>query len=336
MPDNQVRIPLEDMKSTLSEILRRYHFNQQNADLISRITAESSLDGVYSHGINRFPRFIESIMKGFVKVDKRSVLFRKSGNIEQWDGQLGPGILNAWICMNRAIEISEKGAIGCVALQNTNHWMRGGTYGWQAAEAGYIGICFTNTMPNMVPWGGIEPGIGNNPFIIAIPRSEGHIVLDMAMSQYSFGKMEEYRMNNEDLPFPGGFDEHGELTTRPDTIINNGKALPIGYWKGSALSVMLDILAATLSGGETTSRISGREEEYGLSQVFLAIDPGILSEVQRNRIMNEIISFTKNVKAIKPGEKIYYPGERTMITRKKNLQNGIPVNRKIWEQILQL
>ena len=78
-----------------------------------------------------------------------------------------------------------------------NHWMRGGSYGWQAADAGVIGICWTNTLPNVPPWGASEPRIGNNPLIIAIPRPPAHVVLDMAMSQFSVGALASYRTRGE-------------------------------------------------------------------------------------------------------------------------------------------
>jgi 3-dehydro-L-gulonate 2-dehydrogenase len=89
--------------------------------------------------------------------------------MERWNGKLGMGNLVAKKAMARAIELAGKLGIGCVAVRNTNHWMRGGTYGWQAADAGCIGICWTNTFPNMPAWGGTDPRIGNNPFVLAIP-----------------------------------------------------------------------------------------------------------------------------------------------------------------------
>ena len=72
--------------------------------------------------------------------------------------------------MDRAVELAKQYGIGVVALGNNNHWMRGGSYGWQAADQGCIGICWSNTQPNMPAWGGIDKKIGNNPFIMAIPR----------------------------------------------------------------------------------------------------------------------------------------------------------------------
>ena len=102
--------------------------------------------------------------------------------------------------MERAIALGREHGVGCVAMANTNHWMRGGTYGWQAAEAGMIGICWTNTMPNLPPWGGAERVIGNNPLIIAVPRANGPVVLDMAMSQFSYGALKSSRKRGEMLP----------------------------------------------------------------------------------------------------------------------------------------
>ena len=75
--------------------------------------------------------------------------------------------------MARAIALARAHGIGCVALANTNHWMRGGSYGWQAADAGVIGICWTNTLANLPPWGAADPRIGNNPLVIAVPRAAG-------------------------------------------------------------------------------------------------------------------------------------------------------------------
>src|SRR4029077_18891960 len=154
----------------------------------------TSRDGVYAHGLNRFPRFLTMIRSGLIDIHAAPQLVMSSGSIERWDGKTGPGNLNAYQSMERAIALSREHGMGCVALANTNHWMRGGTYGWQAAEAGVIGICWTNTLPNLPPWGATDARVGNNPLIIAVPRTTGHVVLDMAMSQFSFGALASYRM----------------------------------------------------------------------------------------------------------------------------------------------
>lgn len=90
---------------------------------------------------------------------------------------------------NRAIELSDKYGIGCIALKNTNHWMRAGYYGWMATEKGYIFIYWTNTIPNLPLWNSTERQTGNNPIIFAVPKKEGPVVLDMALSLYSYCKL---------------------------------------------------------------------------------------------------------------------------------------------------
>ena len=151
------------------------------------IFTEISIDGIYTHGVNRFPRFIKYIKEGYVKPDATPSLENKFGGIEQWNGNLGPGILNALQVTGTVIYLADQYGIGCVALRNTNHWMRGGTYGWQAAKAGYVFIGWTNTIANMPAWGAKDAKLGNNPLVMALPYKNEAIVLDMAMSQYSYG-----------------------------------------------------------------------------------------------------------------------------------------------------
>jgi 3-dehydro-L-gulonate 2-dehydrogenase len=270
-------------------------------------------------------------------VESEARMVQSFGTIERWDGQSGPGIINALKCANRAIEIATEQGMGLVALKNTNHWMRGGTYGMLAAKAGCVGIMFTNTQPNMPPWGGLESRIGNNPLVISVPRKSGPVVLDMALSQFSFGKIHSYLLKDEKLPFLGGFDLEGRLSDDPASILKKERGLPIGYWKGSGLSMILDMLASLLSMGDSTSRISLQEIETGISQVFLCINPGVWGQMDfQERILDEIIQYTRTAGLIDQELNIYYPGEQSAATHLKNIEKGIPVDRKIWEEVKKL
>ncbi|SFR61649.1 3-dehydro-L-gulonate 2-dehydrogenase [Maribacter stanieri] len=334
---SEIKVSSEEMKLVLSKLFLKYSFSKVQAETLAKIHTESSIDGIYSHGINRVPVFIDYINKGLIDIDAIASKVTSMGSIERWDGNLGSGILNALKCTDRAIDLAKANGMGLVALRNTNHWMRGGTYGWRAAEQGCISIMFTNTIPNMPAWGGQENRIGNNPLVISIPRKEGHVVLDMALSQFSFGKMQSLDLKNEELPFNGGWDSNNQLSKNPKDIMNSGRALPVGYWKGSALSMILDMLATLLSAGNSTYKIGLKKNEAALSQVFMCIDPSTFSdaEIQEN-LLNEIIQFTHDGPPMKMGNKTFYPGERTLSTRLKNQKEGMMVNSKIWEQVLQL
>ncbi len=259
------RVAFEEMRNVLTRALLKLGFEPARAQLCARLFAETSRDGVGSHGINRFSRFVEQIKKGVVDIHASPERVLRAGALERWDGRRGPGNLNAHACMERAIALCRENGIGCVALANTNHWMRGGTYGWQAVDAGVIGICWTNTMANLPPWGARKARIGNNPLVIAVPRAEGPVVLDMAMSQFSIGALQSYRMRGEELPVDGGFDADGKLTRDPAAIEASRRLLPMGYWKGSGLAVVLDLLAAILSGGAATCDIPAHRGDADLA-----------------------------------------------------------------------
>lgn len=324
-----MRVTYQELQKEFKRVLLKLSFTSEMADTCATIFAANSRDGIYSHGLNRFPVFVDHVKEGLVLPDAVPTLLESNGSLERWDGKLAPGMFNATQAMNRAIELATKNGIGCVAIKNTNHWMRGGTYGWQAAEAGCIGICFTNAIAGMPAWGGKSPVLGNNPLVIAVPRAEGHIVLDMAMSQFSYGKMQEYELKDEKLPFPGGYDEAGNLSIDPAAVRKTKLALPIGFWKGSGLSLMLDILVVALSGGRSTEKISAEKYETGVSQCFICIKQDDL----HHSLIEQILEFTKSSTPIEPGKPVSYPGERTLQTRLDNEKNGIPVNTEIWKQL---
>ena len=323
------RVPFDELRTVLAEILAAAGFTLDRAALCARLFAEASLDGVASHGLNRFPRFMEMIRLGVLDVGASPVRLGAMGGFERWDGRNGPGNLNAHASMARAIELSRTHGIACVALSNTNHWMRGGSYGWQAAEAGVIGICWTNTLANLPPWGARAPRIGNNPLVIAVPRQDGPVVLDMAMSQFSFGALESYRRRGDLLPVAGGYDTSGELTRDAAEIERSRRPLPIGYWKGSGLSVLLDVVAATLAGGLATHQISTDPfRESGLSQIFIAIDPASVAGEGWTDTADRIVA------DLHAGdERVRYPGERTRETRERNSREGVPVDPAVWESV---
>lgn len=332
-----IYITYETMKSEFARILANLGFSERKADLCSEIFAVNSLDGIYSHGVNRFPTFITYIKNGYVKPEAEPGLIKSLGSLEQWNGNLGPGPLNGLFATERAMELALKSGIGMVAIGNTNHWMRGGTYGWKAARKGFAFIGWTNTEANMPAWGAKDFRIGNNPLVFAVPFGKEAIVLDFAMSQFSYGKLEKYQLDGKSTPYPGGFNKDGKLTSVPGEIISTRRALPIGYWKGSGLSLMLDIMASVVAGGLSTYEISKQGAEYSLSQVFIAISLENLANRERIEVaLNDIIKNFKESDPAEPGIEIRFPGENVVNTREENRKNGIPVNNGIWETILAL
>jgi len=338
MSDNDtILISPKEMQERFTSILDELNFTKEKSNAIAKIFTENSIDGIYTHGVNRFPAFVSYVKLGHVRPDAVPVLRHKFGAIEQWDGQQGPGVLNAIHATETAMELARKNGIGCVALANTNHWIRGGTYGWQAAKAGFVFIGITNTISVMPAWGAIDSKLGNNPFVMALPYEDEAIVLDMAMSQYSYGAMELSAYKREKLAVPGGYNDKDEMTNDPAEILATRRALPIGYWKGAGMSLLLDIFTTILSGGFAGHEITKAGIETNISQLFIAIDISKLSNHSLiAKTVNEIIEDYHQSIPADASKKITYPGERVLQTRKKNSTNGIPVLKKVWDQIMEL
>jgi 3-dehydro-L-gulonate 2-dehydrogenase len=331
------RIAFADMQQVFEQILQGHGFTPERAATCARLFAENSLDGVYSHGVNRFAGFVDFVRRGYIHVDAEPTLQRSLGAWEQWDGQLGPGPLNARFATEQAMRLAQGHGIGCVGLANTNHWMRGGAYGWAAAEAGFGLLAWTNTKPNMPAYGAVDLHLGNNPLVMAVPRPDGPLVLDMAMTQFSLGRIGMAARQGEPLVVPGGYDSEGRLTQDAAAIEASGRALPVGHWKGAGLALLLDLLAALVSGGQTTVQIGQQESEYGVAQVFIAFDLRLARPAEQlAHLLNQSIDDLHASLPVEPGGRVRYPGESALRTRHENLRLGIPVDEAIWAEILQL
>lgn len=330
-----MRVEYRDLFAKFQRILESRGFTPDRAESAAAVFADNSLDGIYSHGVNRFPRIVEYLDNGTIDPSAEASCVSSAGALERWDGHRGFGPLNARLAMERACALAKEYGVGVVALGNNNHWLRGGSYGWQAAKAGFIGICWSNTTPNMPAWGGKDKKIGNNPLIMAVPRSDGrHVVIDCAVSQFSYGKLEETRMKGQKLPVPGGYDSNGDLTVDPAEIEKTGRVLPMGYWKGSGISIALDLIATVLTDGNSVKKVGTFGDEGGLSQVMIAISPGKFnSPEETDAIVDEIIKDIKESKPVTENGEIRYPGERELRTREDNLTNGIPVLDEVWEKL---
>ncbi|HGV5830256.1 3-dehydro-L-gulonate 2-dehydrogenase [Escherichia coli] len=301
-----MKVTFEQLKAAFNRVLISRGVDSETADACAEMFARTTESGVYSHGVNRFPRFIQQLENGDIIPDAQPKRITSLGAIEQWDAQRSIGNLTAKKMMDRAIELAADHGIGLVALRNANHWMRGGSYGWQAAEKGYIGICWTNSIAVMPPWGAKECRIGTNPLIVAIPSTPITMV-DMSMSMFSYGMLEVNRLAGRQLPVDGGFDDEGNLTKEPGVIEKNRRILPMGYWKGSGMSIVLDMIAI-----EVDKLIDGPTRD---------------AKLQR------IMDYVTTAERADENQAIRLPGHEFTTLLAENRRNGITVDDSVWAKI---
>ncbi len=335
----RLRIPYGELKTTIEKAMRNAGVPEEKAAICAEVHAFSSADGVESHGLNRVPRFIEYVNRGLVDVNADPEIISSRGAVERIDGHMGIGVTNALFAADRAVGLAVVHGIGCVVLRNTTHWMRGGSYVHRMAEQGFVGIswiCAENVMPL---WGSDEQSIGNNPFCIGIPREGSPVVLDMAMSQYAYGKLDVYAREGKQTEYPCGFDENGRATCDPGTVLRTRRIMPTGCWKGSGFALALDLVGMMIGNGRLSSEIDAASEGScaGCSQVFIAYNPDLFSD--REEISGKVEERLAAVNAAHPAEPsktVQWPGQGASLRRRENLSQGIPVNEAVWNEVRRL
>lgn len=330
-----LHVTYDEAVAAMTAGLLRY-LPEDKARRFAEIFAGNSLDGVYSHGMNRYPRYLSDMDKGLCdRTVTQAERVSGFGALEVWDAHFGVGPLIAEQVTCRAIDLAREHGIACVALRNNSHWLRAGRYGLMMADAGMMGICFTNTCMNLVAYGTTEPSTGNNPITLAVPRRAGSLVMDMAVSQYAFGKLEIMAQEGKMLDTPCGYDTEGNLTCDPREINRSKLMMPMALWKGSALSIMLDLMASSLSLGRTALTIGEpKDGEKGMSQVFICINYAAV--VDADAVDAQVEQTLDYLHSLKPaeGSGVHAPGENLAAVREKHRKEGIPVTEATWEKIL--
>ena len=330
-----IYVTYEEAVSTMTKGLERF-MDHETAERFAEVFAGNSLDGVYSHGMNRFPRYLGDMSSGLcdAKVTEAERI-SGLGGLEVWDAHFGVGPLIAQQMAQRAIELAKTHGIACVALRNNSHWLRAGRYGLMMADAGMMGICMTNTCMNLTAYGAMEPSTGNNPVTFAIPRKAGSLVMDMAVSQYAFGKLEIMAQEGGMLDTACGYDLEGNLTNDPKKITESKLMMPMALWKGSALSIMIDLMTSMLSLGRTSLKIGDpSEDEAGMSQMFICMNPAAVVDMDKaEEQMEKTIEFLNALEPMPGMSPVRAPGQNLDKTRARNLERGIPVTEETWQKI---
>ena len=334
-------IKKEEMQKVMQRALENVGCDSCRAERLAQIITENTMDGSTTHGANRFPRLVAEVKSGVVCLEGQMRKVSGFGGLEAWDGGFGFGVLNAEQATARAMELAKEHGIGCVSLRNSNHWMRPGRYGWNMAKAGMIGICWSNTSGNMPLWGAKDVRMGNNPIVMAVPGADGPVLVDMAMSQFSNGKLEVAKQKGESMPMPCGWDENGQLTDDPDTVLKTKRLLQTGYWKGSAFAMVMDMACLVSSLGMSTPMIDEskrtRDAETGHSQMFIAINCAAVADVQTaNQLLQEAEAAYLASEPDGSGTPIRIPGRLIPRKRAQAEAEGVPVLEGTWAKILAL
>jgi len=254
---------------------------EEDAELVSNLLVEANLTGYDSHGMIRLPIYARGIKMGAVKPGAEIKIVKETQSTAVVDGGWNLGQVVAKYAMRLCIEKAKENVVGLVTVRNCMHVGRLNTYAEMALEHNMIGVTSVNSKSYVAPFGGKTRQLGTNPLCFAIPAgSEPPMVLDMATSVWSRGKVMVRLVRGEKLPEGVIMDAEGNLISSLDTA-QAAQLIQQGTLTGGMIPKVRCALEAVREGVDKAHIIDGRVEHAVLLEIFM--DRGIGTEIVSSR-----------------------------------------------------
>jgi LDH2 family malate/lactate/ureidoglycolate dehydrogenase len=332
-----MKVTPEHLREIASTILKGFKATDEEAALVAESLVRANMRGIDTHGVNYLKPLSERVGAHLMDIPTNIRLIKDADTTALLDGGNGFGQVAAHRAMRISIRKGRDFGIGLTLVRNTNHIGFLSFYTLMAAAEGMIGICACNAAASMAPWGGSTPFLGTNPLSIALPNdSKAPVVLDMSASVVARGKIRRAQRLKEEIPIGWALDEKGQPTTDPSAAIK-GTLLPIGGPKGSALALIVDVLAGVISGSkygnnvETFHQLRG---PTGIGVLTVAIDIERFMPLNHfKELMRSYIESIKKTKKAKEVRQIYLPGEIEFEEEKRSEAEGIEIDTVVAESL---
>jgi delta1-piperideine-2-carboxylate reductase len=271
-------LSLDQLTALLEQIFLRHGTSGDVARVLAQNCAGAERDGAHSHGVFRIPGYVSTLHSGWVNGQAVPVVEDVASGFVRVDA--GNGFAQPALAAARPllVEKARSAGIAVLAIRNSHHFAALWPDVEPFAYEGLVALSVVNSMTCVVPHGADRPLFGTNPIAFAAPRADGDpIVFDLATSAIAHGDVQIAARKGERLPPGMGVDSLGQPTQDPKAILEGGALLPFGGHKGSALSMMVELLAAALTGGNFSFEFDWKSHPGAKTpwtgQLLIVIDP---------------------------------------------------------------
>lgn len=321
-------IPEADLRARCVAILEKVGMPQEAAEHVAACLVLAELRGVRSHGVTRLPVYVERIRRGSMDPKATPTVVHEAKAVAALDGRNGHGIPVGVTAMDMAIEKARATGVGVVTVRNSNHFGMAWYFVKRAVEQDMIGVALSNADSFVAPWGAGRRYLGTNPMAIGIPAGdEVPIGLDMATSVVAHGKIKLAHDSGQSIPQGWALDASGAPTTDPAAALE-GALLPFGEAKGSAISLIIDLLCGPLAGALTGPFIAplftGVDKPQGLGHFFMAVDVAAFGDLATYK--REVDESIRRIHALPPAagfDRVLVPGELELERERESRKTGI-------------
>jgi LDH2 family malate/lactate/ureidoglycolate dehydrogenase len=325
-------VSVHALKEFCTALLQKVDVSAGDArEIIDNLVA-ADLRGVESHGVVRLPIYIQRLAANATNPRPTIRVLRETATTAVIDGDNGMGQLVGIRAMQKAIDLASAGPnCAFVSVRNSNHFGAAAAFAQMACSHDMIGLSFTiGGINHMVPWGGVEATLGNNPFAIALPAGkERPVVLDMACSVVARGKIIVAAKEGQPIPADWAVGPDGMPTTDAVEALK-GFVQPVGGPKGYALTLVIGLLSSMLSdaffGSEVTHMYDDLSRPQNIGHLFGVLPIALFEDVDRYKArMDKAINEMRNARRAPGVERIYLPGEREELSEIAFTRDGVPI-----------
>jgi hydroxycarboxylate dehydrogenase B len=328
------------LHALISLFVRRMGSDEIETKEVADNLLRANLTGHDSHGVGMLPSYVRFLQNGLLVLNQRPQTVLDAGALLVIDARRGFGQRMAAEAVRRAIGRAKELGACVLALRNSEHIGRIGTYAEQAARQGMAFIAFVNVSDvadMQALYACAEPRLGTNPFCAAVPGADGTpaVLLDMATSTIAFGKARVAYNKGVDVPEGSLIDAEGRPTNDPTGLIcdNKGALLAFGKHKGSGLAVMVEMMAGAMAGGKRAEQ--DRKGSFMNSMLAIVIDPAKFNDLAS--VAAGAASTAAHIRSsrVAPGfNEIQLPGEPERRSGERRGREGIPVDDGTWRDLL--
>jgi (2R)-3-sulfolactate dehydrogenase (NADP+) len=325
-------LSIAEAQDLAGRTLERCRTSSENARCVAVALVAAEADGLKGHGLSRLPSYAAQAKVG--KVDGFAVPQASRPRAAAAIIDAGHGFAYPAIALAETIlpEMARAAGVACAGITRSHHCGAAGHPVERLAEAGLVAMLFANTPGAIAPWGGAKAVFGTNPIAFACPLpGAAPIVVDLSLSKVARGNILAARQKGERIPEGWALDAAGAPTTDPEAALA-GTMLPLGDAKGTALALMVELLAAGLTGAnyaaEASSFLDADGPPPGTGQLIIAIDPDAFA--------GGVAHFARLAEMIEaqPGTRL--PGSRRLAARAKARRDGLAVSDVLLAEIAAL
>lgn len=327
-------LTLREAHQMAMEALTNHRTDPGNASLVADALVAAEADGQKGHGLSRLPSYCGQAASGKVDGFARPEAAQVAEAALRVDACHGFAYPAMALAVEKLAGLTPRTGIAAAAVHNSHHCGLAGYHVEALARQGLLGLLMANTPKAIAPWGGSQGVFGTNPIAFAAPRQgKPPLIIDLSLSKVARGKIMFASQENQPIPEGWALDAKGKPTTDPQAALA-GTMLPMGEAKGAVLVLMVEILAAALTGAhfgfEASSFFIAEGEPPGVGQLLLALAPGPLSGGLFAQRLETLLA------AILGQEGTRLPGDRRLKLREQAQQNGISLTGQQYEQLRRL